>query len=74
MAALEPELLSVRETAERLHCSESFIRRLLKSRQLGHVRLGTRNIRISEANIDAYLRRQEQAALSHYLEARNRAS
>ncbi len=50
-------MLTVRQAAERLGCSEQLVYRLVESRQLAHYRvgLGRGKITIAENDIDAYL-------------------
>lgn len=52
------KLLTVRESAERLGCSEGLVYLLCAERRLPHVRLGTGRgtIRISEDDINEYVK------------------
>lgn len=53
--------LSVKEAMERLHVSETTIRRLIKRGDFPNVYLQDRKNRIPQSDIDAYLQRQQQA-------------
>jgi excisionase family DNA binding protein len=50
-------LLSVREVAARLDCSQALVYLLCSERKLAHVRLGTARgtIRVEEADLEAFL-------------------
>lgn len=50
-------LLSIREVADRLHVSTATVHRLIQARDLDHLRLGRRTIRIPESALHDYLTR-----------------
>jgi excisionase family DNA binding protein len=52
------KLLTVRESASRLGCSEALVYLLCSERRLSHVRLGTGRgtIRVAEEELDAFLK------------------
>lgn len=50
-------LLSVRQVAERLNVSTGTVHRLIRRRDLGHVRIGERTIRIADSALQDYLER-----------------
>jgi excisionase family DNA binding protein len=58
-------LLTVRQVAERLNCSESFVRRLIASGRLKHHVLGAVHggKRISELQLAEYLRATERGGM-----------
>jgi excisionase family DNA binding protein len=62
-------LLSVAEVAERLGTSQRFPRRLIAERRIAYVKVG-RHVRISERELDVYLKAHTVASArmtrSHY--------
>ncbi|MEO2107261.1 MAG: helix-turn-helix domain-containing protein [Actinomycetota bacterium] len=50
-------LLSIREVADRLSISTATVHRLIQVRDLDHLRLGRRTIRIPESALSDYLTR-----------------
>ncbi|WP_108668637.1 helix-turn-helix domain-containing protein [Euzebya rosea] len=50
-------LLSIREAADRLSVSTATVHRLIQVRDLDHLRLGRRTIRIRESALNDYLTR-----------------
>lgn len=56
------ELLTVEQVAARLGLSEGHTRRLISEREIAHVRVGARSIRVSESDLGAYLERKRRAA------------
>lgn len=50
-------LLSVRQVAERLNVSTATVHRLIEVRDLGHVRIGIRTIRVPESALTGYVAR-----------------
>ncbi|MGI9016787.1 MAG: helix-turn-helix domain-containing protein [Euzebya sp.] len=49
--------MSVRQVAERLNVSTATVHRLIEVRDLGHVRIGMRTIRVPESALASYLER-----------------
>lgn len=54
--------LQISEVAERWGCSEAQVRKLIRTGQLGHFRVGSRLIRIPAASVEEYELRQAEAA------------
>lgn len=50
-------LLSVGEVARRLNVSTATVHRLIDERDIGHVRIGKRTIRIPESHLQGYVER-----------------
>ena len=50
-----PKLLSVAQVSARLQCARSTVRRLIADGELRASRISSRTIRISEADLQAYL-------------------
>lgn len=56
------ELLTVEQVADRLGLSEGHTRRLISTREIAHVRVGARAIRVANVDLNAYLERKRRAA------------
>lgn len=57
-------LLTTKQVAERLHVSRPVVSRLCSSGQLAHHRIGS-SLRISEADLEAYLARTRRGEPQH---------
>jgi excisionase family DNA binding protein len=58
----ERPLLTVREAADRLRCSEKTVRRLIRRGELPALRVGRTSLRIDEAELKRYLYSDGDAA------------
>ena len=55
-------LLDIREAANRLGCSERFVRRLVQERRIPFIKLGGTRVRFVEADLDTWVAGQRIGA------------
>ncbi len=58
----EDALVDIHGAAERLGCSERYLRRLIQERRIPFVKLGGSKVRFSLAELDAWLENQRVVA------------
>jgi excisionase family DNA binding protein len=68
-----PKLLSLAQVSARLQCARSTVRRLIADGELRASRISSRTIRISEADLQAYLDGRANMSSSQPVKAREAA-
>ena len=57
------QLLDIQSAAERLDCTERYLRRLIQERRIPFIRLGGRKIRFSIVDLDFWVKSQRVEAV-----------